>query len=96
MNLPIPLLDPVVIEVGNKFYILGGRTILSHFKFNANSKIRERGNKFMQYGYRKDLPISAVDDDEFVEDNKPFKRFNKLSGEQMYPPMFGNPAEYGM
>ena len=49
----------------------------------------------MQYGYRRDIPTLAVNDEDFINDNNPIKQLGKVSGEQMYPPLFGDPEEYG-
>jgi len=94
MALPIPLIDHTVIEVGKQFYLFGGKTLLDHFKLNSQNDILTRGRKFMEYGYRKDIPRNAANDDEFIDKNTPIKSFHKISGEQNYPPIFGDPEDY--
>ena len=78
-------------------YIFGGRSLLFNpaFKRGTKNEIIERGKKFMQYGYRRDIPTLAVNDEDFINDNNPIKQLGKVSGEQMYPPLFGDPEEYG-
>ena len=93
LALPLPLIDHTIVEAGRTLYLMGGKSILWKFQDRGNEEILDRGKKFLQYGYNKKYPID--DDSEFVNGNKPMKLFHKVSGEQMYPPIFDEPDAYG-